>query len=423
MDLKALIADFRAKADEYGANPTDEQMTELNALKADIEVAVKADTRAKEVKANNSFIDSLKSLSGDEKEQAKDKDEADSLGEHFIKSAGPRLKEFGNGSAITDLPEFNPLAKASMDVKTKVASDPFASSNLGEGYLEGWGTEYRRGLVNARRERLVIADLIPNLQVTAPTIKYLVEKANRVAEGGYETVTEGGKKPYIRFSNFDIVTESLSKIAGLTKLTEEMLEDHEFVASWINTQLLYELSVMEEDQLLNGDGTGSNLTGLLNRDGLQTREFANAEELPDAVYRATTDIALATPLTADALLINPADYQNVRLSKDGNGQYMGGGYFTGPYGNGGVMIDPPIWGLRTIQTQAVPVGEPVVGAFRQGATILRKGGVRVDSTRTNVDDFENNLVTFRAEERLGLMVTYPAAFVKLNLAAPVEGGA
>lgn len=419
MDLKSLIAEFKAKAAEYGNNPTDEQINDLTSRKAAIEEAVKAANRAKEVKDNASFIDSLKSLEGGDEEDNTDNGggvKAKSLGEFFVKAAGEsRLNNLAatNGTAITDLPEFTPAK--SDGVRAKAASDPFSATSLGENYIAGWGTQYQRDIVNARRERLVIADLMPNLQVTASTIKYLVEKSKRIAEGGFATVAEGAKKPYVRFDNFDIVTESLSKIAGLTKLTDEMVEDHDFMAAWINTQLLYELSVAEESQLLNGDGAGSNLTGLLNRSGLQTMEAASAAELPDTIYKANTAISLATPLTGDAVLINPADYQNIRLTKDANGQYMGGGYFTGPYGNGGVMVDPPLWGMRTVQTQAVPVGTVVVGAFRQGATILRKGGVRVDSTRTNVDDFENNLVTFRAEERLGLMVQHPAAFVKVNV--------
>ena len=66
-------------------------------------------------------------------------------------------------------------------------------------------------------------------------------------------------------------------------------------------------------------------------------------------------------------------------------------------------------------TNSMPKGTCLVGAFRQGATVLRKGGLRVDSTNTNADDFDNNLVTLRAEERVGLMVPLPAAFVKVTL--------
>nr|WP_256974347.1 phage major capsid protein [Corynebacterium diphtheriae] len=51
---------------------------------------------------------------------------------------------------------------------------------------------------------------------------------------------------------------------------------------------------------------------------------------------------------------------------------------------------------------------------------MRKGGVRVDSANTNADDFENNLVTLRAEERLGLIVPLPAAFVKVTLEENTE---
>ncbi|MCQ8210889.1 hypothetical protein NPS74_24715, partial [Cutibacterium acnes subsp. acnes] len=77
----------------------------------------------------------------------------------------------------------------------------------------------------------------------------------------------------------------------------------------------------------------------------------------------------------DALLVNPADYVRIRLAKDGNGQYFAGGPFNGQYGNGGVQLNPEMWGLRTVDTPAVEKGTYVLGAFRQGATVLRKGGV------------------------------------------------
>lgn len=108
------------------------------------------------------------------------------------------------------------------------------------------------------------------------------------------------------------------------------------------------------------------------------------------------------------------------LRKDANQQYYAGGPFTGPYGNGGVLNSPSVWGMRVVETQAVELGKPLVGAFRQAASVLRKGGVRVDSTNVNVDDFENNLITLRAEERVGLMVTFPEAFVQLEVAQTTE---
>lgn len=113
-------------------------------------------------------------------------------------------------------------------------------------------------------------------------------------------------------------------------------------------------------------------------------------------------------------MINPADYMAIRLSKDTNGQYFGGGFFTGPYGSGGIIEQPPLWGLRTVVTSAIAAGTVLVGAF-QTAKVFRKGGIRVESTNSNVDDFINDKITVRVKERLGLQVKYPGAFVKITL--------
>lgn len=391
---------------KYGDALTPDQEAEVKAAVAGVE---EIDAQLADSRRHEYLTAQLKGLHlGDD---AQDRDggapaAAHSLGDFVVKAAGDTLRRNASGSHdVFSTDEFIG--------GTKAASDPAASpANLGP-----WGTDFQRAIVNQRREKLVVADLMGAAQTTLPTIKYLVEKrgADRIAEGGFTTVGEGKQKPYVRYADFDIATESLAKIAGLTKLTDEMIADYGFVSDWINNQLTYDLSVAEEDQLLNGTGTGNNLTGLLNRAGIQTAAADEEGEWADTLYKAITAVSLETPLTADALVINPADYQVLRLSKDGNGQYFGGGFFSGQYGQGGIMVDPPVWGLRTVVSQAVAPGTAVVGAFRQGATVLRKGGVRVDSTNTNDKDFELNLITLRAEERVGLMVPLPAAFVKVDL--------
>lgn len=393
---------------KYGDSITADQEAEIKSAVASVE---EIDEQLAHAKRAESLTAELKSLNLGSDDQDRNGDggasAAHSLGDFVVKSARDGLGKQARGSRTDlSLPEF---------IEKKAAADPAKSP----ANLEPWGTDFQRAIINQRREKLVIADLMGAAQTTLPTIKYLVEKKGtaRIAEGGIKTVAEGAAKPYVRYADFDIQTESLAKIAGLTKLTDEMLADYAFVADWINNQLTYDLSVEEENQLLNGNGSGNNLMGLLNRTGIQTAAAAEEAEWADALYKAITAVSLETPLTADALVISPADYQVLRLSKDGNGQYLGGGYFQGQYGNGGLLIDPPVWGLRTVVSQAVAKGTAIVGAFRQGATVLRKGGVRVDSTNTNDKDFENNLITLRAEERVGLMVPLPAAFVKVDLAA------
>jgi len=59
----------------------------------------------------------------------------------------------------------------------------------------------------------------------------------------------------------------------------------------------------------------------------------------------------------------------------------------------------------------------VVGAFEASTTVYRKGGVRVESTNSHSDDFTNNLITTRIEERVALANRIPAATVKVTLSA------
>lgn len=380
---------------QFGEEVTDAQLAEL---KEAIHEAEALDAELAKVKEANSVFEKLRNIDTGETPL---QPEAKSLGEHFVKSAGDSLKQQGSRRLEISAPEF------------KAAGDPAKTTPL----VDGFGTMYQRSIVNQRREKLVAADLMGSANVDLPTIKYLVEKANRIAEGAPASVAEGAQKPYVRFADLDIVTESLSKIAALTKLSDEMIADFGFVADWINNQLIYELSVVEEKQLISGDGTGSNVRGILNRSGIQTVTSAKKANWFDDLYSAISKVAQATPLTADGIIMNTADYEVLRLAKDGNGQYIAGGPFQGQYGVGGILVDPPVWGYRTVVTNNIPKGTALVGAFRQGSTILRKGGLRVDSSNTNADDFEKNLVTLRAEERIGLMVPLPSAFVKVTLTA------
>lgn len=380
---------------QFGEEVTDAQLAELKEALSEAEAL---DAELAKVKEANSVFEKLRNIDTGETPL---QPEAKSLGEHFVKSAGDSLKQQGSRRLEISAPEF------------KAAGDPAKTTPL----VDGFGTMYQRSIVNQRREKLVAADLMGSANVDLPTIKYLVEKANRIAEGAPASVAEGAQKPYVRFADLDIVTESLSKIAALTKLSDEMIADFGFVADWINNQLIYELSVVEEKQLISGDGTGSNVRGILNRSGIQTVTSAKKANWFDDLYTAISKVAQATPLTADGIIMNTADYEVLRLAKDGNGQYIAGGPFQGQYGQGGILVDPPVWGYRTVVTNNIPKGTALVGAFRQGSTILRKGGLRVDSSNTNADDFEKNLVTLRAEERIGLMVPLPSAFVKVTLTA------
>ena len=82
----------------------------------------------------------------------------------------------------------------------------------------------------------------------------------------------------------------------------------------------------------------------------------------------------------------------------------------------GSRKNPPVWGPgKTVVTTATAVGTAIVGAFRAGGTVYRKGGVRVEQTNSDLGKFTSNIITTRIEERVALAVRYPAAFVKVTL--------
>ena len=273
-------------------------------------------------------------------------------------------------------------------------------------------TEVDRTIVRSYR-RPVVSDVLGSGSISGNAVTYFVEGA---FEGTIATVAENGQKPQIHVADPTAVTDSLKKIAAWWDTSDEMAEDVDFWVSEVNQRALYMLSLAEENQLLNGPGTGSTVLGLLNRGGIQTETQAVApDSAQDAIFRAMTKVQTATGLTADAILINPADYQALRLSKDANGQYFGGGFFSGEYGVGGIAIQPPLWGLRTIVTSAVAAKTVVVGALQSATTVYRKGGVRVESTNSDLGKFTKNVITTRIEERVALAVRIPAAVVKVTL--------
>lgn len=394
--LKAA-QDIVSKAKEEGRELTFEERTEVEAKAAEVE---KIDEKIKDAAlvARIGAIEPDAEVKSDEEPTA-----ARSLGEHFIKSVSAddlsRLKSVGG--ATLALPEWKPSgAKAATDVNGSPAS------------LAPWGTMYDQTIVRGFR-RPVVSDVLGVGQLgNSNAVTYLIEGA---VEGAFATVAAGGAKPQLHMVDPTTATDALKKIAGFMKFTDEMVEDFPFWQSEINQRGLYLLALAEENQLLNGPGTGSTVLGLLNRSGIQTETAADNTDNADALFRAMTKVQTATGLTADAIIINPADYQQLRLGKDGNDQYYGGGYFAGQYGVNGIDVQPPLWGLRTIVSAAVAANTAVVGAFQAATTVYRKGGVRVESTNSHVDDFTNNLITTRIEERVALAVRIPAAIVAVTL--------
>lgn len=250
---------------------------------------------------------------------------------------------------------------------------------------------------------LAIRALFGSETISGTSLKYFVMGAT---EGAPTTVAENAQKPQFHIP-YTPATATLQKIAGWYYETDELIEDNAFLRSSIDNRGLYALDKAIEGYLS---------TTLLGTTGIGTIAQAPGA---DNIFQAIMQVKSATGFDADAIVINPADYQTLRLSKDeATGQYYGGGIFYGPYGNGPVVRQPGLWGLNTVVTNAVAAGTVLVGAFNQGASVITKAGdgTRIEVVTGDHDDRTNNRVTVVVEERLALVVRYPGAFVKVKSA-------
>lgn len=409
MNLRAKRAAAMAKAQEYqarikaGGTLTDEDVAAVKALLSEVESLdaqiEKADQAAEVVAKIGALGVTPEEPTGNGGESGDPK--ARSFGEAFVnglKASGLSVKE---------------ASKRGFNVKA--AGDTQAVG--GSGFSSPYGpliTDVDRSFVLPYRRPLLVADLLGSGSVAGNAITYPVFGA---LEGSTAFVAEGGAKPQIHVANPTWKIDALTEIAGFFKVTDDMAEDLPYVISEINSTALYDLQLREESSLLNGTGTSNTLTGLLKRSGIQTLANASGGTIsdPDLIFKAMSNVQEVTGFAADGIVINPADYMTIRLSKDANGQYFGGGFFSGQYGQGGIVEQPPLWGLKTVVTSSIAAGTVLVGAFKAAGKVFRKGGVIVESTNSHDDDFTNDLITFRLRERVGLQVKYPAAMVKVTL--------
>lgn len=357
--------------------------------------------------------------------QAKSGEDADALAKAIeeFKAAEAAKKSADEAASIIDaLGNTDPVKKETNVSDAKTLGE-FAAKNLDltsmrAGAAKSAGTSYGykaatdvhvsspvevvdRNVVDIARD-LAIRSLFGSETISGTALKYFVMGAT---EGAPTVVAEGAPKPQFHIP-YTPATATLEKVAGWFYETDELIEDNEFLRSAIDNRGIFALDKAIEAYLM---------TELLGTSGIQT--IAQAPTA-DNIFQAIMNVKTATNYDADAIVINPADYQTLRLAKDGgtSGQYYGGGYFYGPYGNDEVMRQPGLWGLNTVVTTAVASGTVLVGAFRQGASVITKAGegVRVEVVTGDHDDRTNNRVTVIVEERLALATRVPGAFVKVK---------
>jgi HK97 family phage major capsid protein len=378
-DQARVLIEKQTSLVEADERPWSEKSGEYEAIDKDVKVLLEQRNALK------GTAEHMKAFSGSA-DAAPEVTEAKSPGEEFVKSANYERK----AAAVRDQG-----SSGGVELKTTLTLSGAAGVVF---------PQYSQQVVQLRFQRLTIADLLPSGQLSGGSLIYPVESTftNNAA-----TVAEGAAKPASALAITN-VTENLKKIAHTIKITDETLQDAMAVRSYVDGRMVLGVQIKEEQQIYAGTGSGTQLTGITARSGKQTDQAKGTDAAVDAIYKQITNIRKSF-LEPDGIVMHPTDWQNVRLTTDSNSQYYAGGPFSGAYGNGQPNIDT-MWGLKVVVTTAATAGTALVGAFAQSAQLFRKGGLTVEATNSNEDDFLNNLVAIRAEERILLAVYYPAGF-------------
>lgn len=218
-------------------------------------------------------------------------------------------------------------------------------------------------------------------------------------EGSPAVTAENTKKPQ-NSTSFDSVTLPLSKIAAYIKETDEIVTDAPFLADEVKNSLIFEVENVEDSHIIS---TVAGTTGIL-AGTYGSGSGSIAGSLEDGVLYAIKQIKEQAGLDADSIVINPLDMFALQTAKDLNGQYVGGGFFYGAYGNGGYKMPVYLWGVPVFESSEVTQGDVLIAA-KPAVKVWTKGDeVSVKLYEQNEDDAIYNRVTLVGEERLAVAV-------------------
>lgn len=260
--------------------------------------------------------------------------------------------------------------------------------------------------------RLTVRDLMAPGRTRSAVIFYQRESGftNNAAP-----VSEGSLKPKSELT-FELITQPVRTIAHLLDISLQMLDDVEFIESYIEARMRYGLALIEEGQLLNGSGTGQNLTGMYTvATAYAPPAGATVNGAPpggageqdiDKLRLAMLQVELANA-SPSGIILNPIDWAGIELLKDTTGQYL----FTNPQ----QTTEPRMWGRPIVSTQAMTQGRFLVGDFRAHTQIFDRQDANIMISFENKDNVERNLATIRVEERLASAVYRSEALVKGTL--------
>lgn len=337
-------------------------------------------------------------------------------------SLGGGLQGKSLGELFTDSHEFKSLqtsGRLTMDQPFELdqadvtggygQKDLFTGSLTGGTNPNGFGRVQRDPYVPRAQRPNRVRDLFPAATTSANLIDYFrVLGLDNDGKGNAAPVPERdstnfGLKPKSSL-RFESAQAPVRTIAHWEAAHRNVLADEPQLQSIIDNELLYGLALEEDDQILNGDGTGENLLGVLNTPNVQKYTGVAGDQMSDQLRKSATLSVLAN-YPGTGFVLHPLDWEKIELQKaSGDGQYM-------LTSNVAIGASTQVWRQPVVESPAMAEGTWLTGAFGIGAQLYDRALASVRIAEQHSDFFVRNAVAVLVEERLALSVKRPESFV------------
>lgn len=278
----------------------------------------------------------------------------------------------------------------------------------------------RRPDVIIRAERQAfIRQLLPSVTTTSNAVEVVRENvftnaAAAQAPGSASTAIGAGEFQSKSQSNatYELLTVPVRTMAHWIPASRQVLSDAPMLQRLVDGKLVYGLNLLSDTQLLFGDGTNQNLTGLMVDSGVETvgqiASGTTAAQRPgamlDHIRAAITRCQTFNYGNVNGIVLNPVDWGTLETAKGTDGHYI---WVSVP--NGG---ESRLWRVPVIVSNAMTVNNFLLGDWTMGATVYDREGIDIRVAEQHASMFVQNAVAILAEERYGFGIEQPKAFCK-----------
>ncbi len=260
------------------------------------------------------------------------------------------------------------------------------------------------GIVNTPHQMLRMRDILPVLPTTSNSVEYpsLAAYTNNARAQG--DASPGGIEGELFAESaftFTLSSAAVITLGHVAVASQQVLDDAKVLGQFLSNELLYGLKLVEENQILTGNGSAGTLNGLTNNATAYSRGVTN-DTMLDTLAKAKTQLELSN-YVPDGVVLNPVDYLSMATAKDSQNRYI--------WGDPKSDTPPSVWNVPIVVSNSMTQGRFLMGDFRQAATVWDRVDAMVELSTSHSDFFQRHLVMLKAWERITLTVQRSTAMV------------